>query len=87
MSSEISNYTVGNYVMQLHNHFQALGQADLILYEETGIGPSHDALWTVTVKVDGVVFGTATSRKIKWSRDMAAKQTLIALKILSEEKI
>ncbi|KDQ21847.1 hypothetical protein BOTBODRAFT_183075 [Botryobasidium botryosum FD-172 SS1] len=85
MSSEISvaDYVVGNYVMKLHNHYQALAKADLIVYEETCEGPSHDANWTVTVRVEGVA-AQATSRKIKWARDMAARQVMTALNILPE---
>ncbi|KAG7099838.1 hypothetical protein E1B28_001646 [Marasmius oreades] len=71
----------GKSITDLNNYFQAQGMdaAARVSYEESCVGPSDKAVWTVRCKVDGKLKGEGVDRTKAGAKDIAAKNALDAL--------
>ncbi|KIY46337.1 hypothetical protein FISHEDRAFT_75771 [Fistulina hepatica ATCC 64428] len=65
--------------VRLNNYLQAKNRLNALNYEQYMEGPRNAPTWTVRVKIDGVVLGSASGRQIHIARDLAANQALETL--------
>ncbi|KAF5375261.1 hypothetical protein D9758_000531 [Tetrapyrgos nigripes] len=64
----------------LNNYLQAKGQLHSLSWVEAFTGPRHAPTWTMTAKINGEVYATASAMHKNVARDIAATETLTKLR-------
>ncbi|SJL06415.1 uncharacterized protein ARMOST_09751 [Armillaria ostoyae] len=64
------------FVTLLNNYFQARGDTSVLSYQESVVGPSDRAEWTVVCKVSGEIKGIGVASSKSAAKETAAKQAL-----------
>ncbi|KAK0457932.1 uncharacterized protein EV420DRAFT_1545394 [Desarmillaria tabescens] len=60
-------------------NFQAQGDTNVLSYQESVVGPSNKAEWTVICKVSGEIKGIGVGPSKSAAKERAAKQALQGL--------
>jgi len=69
----------------LNDYLQRHGLAEYLSWEESSTGPSHDALWKVVCKIDGVAYGIGKAKTKQEAKNKASFEARKALEELEEE--
>ncbi|KZT08417.1 uncharacterized protein LAESUDRAFT_811503 [Laetiporus sulphureus 93-53] len=66
--------------MQLNNWLQANSKRNALTWDVSTSGPKHAPTWTAIAYIDGVQYGRGTGVSRNVATEIAAEQTLTALK-------
>ncbi|KAF8483242.1 hypothetical protein JB92DRAFT_2762799, partial [Gautieria morchelliformis] len=68
-----------HWAMLLHNELQRQSRLSTLSWDDKGVGPSHNVVWTSVVLINEIEYGRGSARKKQSARDEAAKNALETL--------